>query len=159
MHENIIQNFDQFLLQSRSTTPFPCQPRWLRSWELPRLVYRGRYGSVEGRDSSVGIATRHGLDGSGTESGGGEVFRTRPDRPWGLPSLLYNRYRVFPGGKAAGTWRWPPTPSSAEVKERAELYFYSHSGPSWPVLGWTFYLYVLWVGICRLVSHGQCFMH
>jgi uncharacterized membrane protein len=25
----------------------------------------------------------------------------------------------------AGTWRWPPTPSSAEVKERADLYHYS----------------------------------
>jgi len=22
-----------------------------------------------------------------------------PDRPWGPPSLLYNGYRVFPGGK------------------------------------------------------------
>jgi len=41
---------------------------------------------------------------------GGEIFRTCPDRPWGPPSLLYNRYRVFPGGKAAGAWRWPPTP-------------------------------------------------
>jgi len=30
---------------------------------------------------------------------GGEIFRTCPDRPWGSPSLLYNRYRVFPGGK------------------------------------------------------------
>jgi hypothetical protein len=36
--------------------------------------------------------------------GGGEIFRTRPDRPWGPPSLLYNGYRVFPGGKAAGAW-------------------------------------------------------
>jgi len=26
-------------------------------------------------------------------------------------------------------------PSSAEVKERVELYLYSPSGPSWPVLG------------------------
>jgi len=26
-------------------------------------------------------------------------------------------------------------PSSAEVKEREELYLYSPSGPSWPVLG------------------------
>jgi hypothetical protein len=31
-----------------------------------------------------------------------------------------------------------PPPSSAEVKERVELYLYSPSGPSWPVLGWTF---------------------
>ena len=29
----------------------------------------------------------------------GEIFRTCPDRPWGQPSLLYNGYRVFPGGK------------------------------------------------------------
>jgi hypothetical protein len=27
----------------------------------------------------------------------------------GPPSLLYNRYRVFPGGKAAGAWCRPPT--------------------------------------------------
>ena len=37
----------------------------------------------------------------------------------------------------AGAWRWLPTPSSAEVKERAKMYLYSPSGPSWPVLGWT----------------------
>jgi hypothetical protein len=48
-------------------------------------------------------------------------------------SLLYIGYRVFPGGKAAGTWRWRPN----IVKERVELYLYSPSGPSWPVLGWT----------------------
>jgi len=53
--------------------------------------------------------------------GGGEIFRTRSDRPWGPPSFLYNEYRLFPGGKAAGGWLWPPTPSSAEVKERVEL--------------------------------------
>ena len=41
------------------------------------------------------------------------------------------------GSKAAGAWRWPPTTSSAEVKERVELYLYSLSGPSCPVLGWT----------------------
>ena len=63
-----------------------------------------------------------------------EIFRTRPDLPWGPPSLLYNGYQVFPGGKAAETWRWPP---SVEVKERIELCLYSPSEPSWPVLGWT----------------------
>jgi hypothetical protein len=35
--------------------------------------------------------------------GGGQIFRTRPDRPWGPPSLLYNRYRAsFPGVKRPG---------------------------------------------------------
>ena len=28
-----------------------------------------------------------------------------------------------------------PPPSSADVKERIELYLYSTSGPSWPVVG------------------------
>jgi hypothetical protein len=37
--------------------------------------------------------------------GGGEIFRTRSDRPWGPPSPLYNGYRVFPGGQGAGAWR------------------------------------------------------
>ena len=43
----------------------------------------------------------------------------------------------LPRGKAAGAWCWPPTSSSAEVKERVELYLYSPSGLSWPVIGWT----------------------
>ena len=49
--------------------------------------------------SSVGIATGYGLYGPGSNPGGGEIFRTCPDRTWGPPSLLYNGYRVFPGGK------------------------------------------------------------
>jgi len=89
-----------------------------------------------GRDISAGIATRYGLDGPGIESRWGEIFRTHPDRPWGTPSLLYNGYRVFLGGKTAGAWCWLPTPSSVNVKERVELYFYSPSGPLWPVIGW-----------------------
>jgi len=68
----------------------------------------------------------------GWNPGVGKIFRTRPVRPWGPPSLLYNEYRVFPRDKAAGPWNWPPTPSSAEVKERAGLNFYSPSGTSWP---------------------------
>jgi len=73
----------------------------------------------------------------GSNSGGCEIFRTRPDRPWCPANLLYSEYRVFPRGKGAGTWRWPPAQSSAEVKERVELFLFSPSGPSWPVLGWT----------------------
>jgi len=56
-----------------------------------------------GRDSSVGTATRYGLDGPGIESQWW-IFRSHPDRLWSQPSLLYDGYRVFPGGKAAGAW-------------------------------------------------------
>jgi hypothetical protein len=71
-----------------------------------------------GRVSLVGIATRYGLDGPGIEFRWGLDFRTSPDRPWGPPRLLYNEYWVFSGAKAAGAWRWLPTPSSVVVKER-----------------------------------------
>ena len=68
--------------------------------------------------------------------GRGEIFRIRPDRPRGPPCLLYNGYRVIPGGKAAGAWRWPHTSSNAEVKVRVELYLYSPSVPLWQVIRW-----------------------
>ena len=35
----------------------------------------------------------------GSNPGGGEIFCTYPDQPWGPPSHLYNGYQVFPGGK------------------------------------------------------------
>jgi len=47
-----------------------------------------------------------------------EIFRTCPDRPWGPPSLLYNGYRVFPGGKERpGRNADPSPPSRAVVKK------------------------------------------
>ena len=52
-----------------------------------------------GPGSSVNIATDYGLEGPGSNPGGDEIFYTCPDRPWGLPSLLCNGYRVFPGGR------------------------------------------------------------
>jgi hypothetical protein len=48
---------------------------------------------------------------------GGEIFRTRPDRPWGPPNLLYNGYRVtFPGVNRSGRGADHQPPSSAEDK-------------------------------------------
>jgi hypothetical protein len=43
---------------------------------------------IVGRDSSVGIVSRYGLDDLGIDSSEGEIFRTRSERPWGSPSLL-----------------------------------------------------------------------
>jgi hypothetical protein len=76
-----------------------------------------------GPGSSVGIATDYELDGPGIKSilwnkkkypGGGEIFRTRPDRPWGPPSLLYNG--SFPGVKRPGRGADHPPSPSAEVE-------------------------------------------
>ena len=86
--------------------------------------------NLRGRDNSVGIATCYGLDGPAIKFRWGEIFRTRPDRPWSPPNLPYNGYRVLLGGKAAGAWGWPPIRASADVKERVVLEFYSPSGPS-----------------------------
>ena len=44
------------------------------------------------------------------------IPHTRPDRPWGPPSLLYNGYRVFPRGvKRPGRGVDHLLPSSDEV--------------------------------------------
>ena len=52
----------------------------------------------------------------GSNPGGGEIFRTCPDRPWDPPSLLYNGYQVFPGGRERpGRDADPSPPSSAMV--------------------------------------------
>jgi len=66
--------------------------------------------------SVVGTATAYGLDSPGIESRWRRDFPhlSRPAlRP---PSLLYNGYRVFPGGKVRpGRDADHSTPSSAEV--------------------------------------------
>ena len=86
-----------------------------------------------------------GLDGPGSNSGGSEIFRTPPDRPWGPPSFLQHGYQVsFPGVKRPERGVNYPRLSSAEVKERVELYLYSHFGPSWPITGRNLvYFYIL----------------
>ena len=62
----------------------------------------------------------------GSNPGGDEIFRACPDRSWGPSSLLYNGYRVFPGGKVRpGREADTSPPSNAEVKNGVELYLYS----------------------------------
>ena len=56
-----------------------------------------------GRDSSVGIATRYGLDGPGIKSLWGRDFPhlSGPSQEPTQAPIVYNGYRVFPGGKVA----------------------------------------------------------
>jgi len=71
------------------------------------------------------LATGWTVRGSNPDEG--KIFRICPDTPWGS----------FPRVKRPGRGIDHSPPSSAEVKERVELYIYSASGPSWPFLGLT----------------------
>jgi hypothetical protein len=74
--------------------------------------------------------TYYGLDGPGSEFRRSENFRTHPDLLWGPSSLLCIGYRVFfPGINRPGRGVNYTPPSSADFKQRVELYFYSPSGP------------------------------
>ena len=53
---------------------------------------------------------------------GGDIFRTCPDRPWGPPSLLYNGYRFFPGGKERPGCDADPSPPYSAVDKKAQNY-------------------------------------
>jgi hypothetical protein len=76
----------------------------------------------------------YGLNGPGIESRWGARFSALVQTgPGAHPASYVMGTGSFPGGKAAGAWRWP---SSAKVKERVELYLHSPSGPSRPVLRW-----------------------
>ena len=72
---------------------------------------------------------------------------------WCLPSVLYNAYRArFPGVKRPGRGVDRPRTFRVEVKERVQLYLYSHSGPLWPVLGWIYS--VVWT-VVKARLHGS----
>ena len=91
-----------------------------------------------GRDSSVGIATRYGLDGPRIESRWEGRFSAPVQTVSGaLPASYAVGTGSFPGVKWPGRGIDHPPPSRAEFEGRVGLYLYSPSGPSWPVLGWT----------------------
>ena len=70
------------------------------------------------------------LDGPGYESRWVTRFSAPVQTGPGDHSVSYIKwYRVFPGGKAAGAWCWPPTPRLAPRLKKF--------GPSWSVLGWS----------------------
>jgi hypothetical protein len=83
-----------------------------------------------GQGIVVGIVTGYKLYRPGIKSQWGQGFLYLS---WPAPrstSLLYNGYWVFPKGKVAGVWHWPPTPSSTEAANRLKLYLYLPSVPA-----------------------------
>ena len=107
--------------------------KWVPGVRLPRF---GGWGDYFSRDSSVGIASRYGLDGPGIESQWGArfsaPFQTGPEAH---PAFCTMGTGSFAGLKRLGRGVDHPPPSSAEVKERVEIHLYSPSGSSWPVIG------------------------
>ena len=87
-----------------------------------------------GRDSSVGIATRHVLDGPGIESRWGAKFSAPVQTDLGAyPASYAMDTGSFPGVKRPERGVDYPPPSRAQVKEIVDLYLYSPYGLSWPV--------------------------
>jgi hypothetical protein len=96
---------------------------------------------LSSRDSSVGIATRYGLDGLGIESRWGERFSALVQTGPGAHPASY----TMGTGSLLGV-KWPgrgtdhPSLYTAKVKERVELYSIKWSLP----VKHTFYLYLIY---------------
>ena len=77
----------------------------VRDWPLDSIAYEINCVSP---DSSVGLATRYGLEGRRSNPGGGQIFLssitalgpTQPPVQW-APGFYHEN-------KAAGPWRCPP---------------------------------------------------
>ena len=81
----------------------------------------------------------------GRGGGGARFSAPVQNEPGAHPASYTMGIGSFPGLKRPGCGVDHPPPSSAEVNERVELYLYSTSGPSWPVIGWNFPLpFHLW---------------
>jgi len=117
----------------KGTTIFKCRTGLLKNPAIPRPLESFHLGVLS---KPVSLSTRQGLDGPGVES----QWRRDLSYPSTTAPVPTHSYAQWVLGrchedKAAEAWRWPPTLSRAEVKERVKLYFYCPSGPSWPVIG------------------------
>ena len=122
----------QQVLHSRSTkdtvsyTDLYLQIQQKRTKILTHMFRAGIAQSVE---------TRYGLNGPRIESRCGLDF-PHPSRPALGPTQTAVQWlpSFCPRGRATGAYRQPTTLSSAEIKERAELYLYCLSGASYLLL-------------------------
>jgi hypothetical protein len=108
-----------------------------RFWSIHRLLKCIRT-ALYGRDSSVGIATTLGAGRFGDQI----TVEARFSAPVQTGPLAHSASYTRGPGSFSGV-KWPgrgvdhPLPSGTEVEKRVELYLYSPSGPSWPVVRWT----------------------
>jgi len=109
---------------------------FLWTYEITTLITRicKVQQNCVGRDSSVGIATVYGLDGLGIECRWAARFSVPVQTGSGAQPASYSMGAgSFPGVKQPG-----------RGVDHLELYLYSPSGSSWPVLGWTLPLPLQW---------------
>ena len=111
-------------------------------------------GMAVGRDSSVGIATRYGVDGPGLEFWRGTRFSAFVQTGLGgPPGILYNGYRVKRPGRGADHPHTPLVPRPKKDKSCPSIAPLGHRGLLWGDI----YLYLngcgqpskAWVGVLR----------
>jgi hypothetical protein len=141
----ILHNFYILIFFYNATRTFTHLLRRLYSFSILFCI-------LWGWDSSVVIATRYGLlDGPGIEYQCGRRF-SQPSVPALGPTQPPIKW--FPPISGGGGVKRPgrgfdyPAPSSAQVKERVEIYLYYPSEPSWPDLRWILCILVFKLSQC-----------
>jgi hypothetical protein len=104
--ETLLQSFNVFYASIKCLCVIKCyRSHFYTFWDYFVFLL------LVGQDSVVCIVTRYGLEGPGIESRWGRDF-PQPSRPALGPTQPPIQWvlGLFPGSKAAGAWRWPPTP-------------------------------------------------
>jgi hypothetical protein len=130
-----------------------CKLRWAIYWKSVRTskiilcLYHPRLKTLVlflilsvtrsqsvGRDSVFGRVVRYGLDDPAMDSPRDEIF-AHPSRPALRPTQSPVQWVACLSRGWIGRGVTHPNPSSAEFKKTVEIYVYSPSEASWPVIG------------------------
>jgi hypothetical protein len=134
---------DKSVVEGKSVFPAQLTPNLPNHLAIVGAIHNGTTTGRVGQDSVDDRAIRYGLEGPGIESLWG-FYAPVQTGPLAHPaSYTMGSTRSFPRVKRPRRGVDHPPPYSAELKERVQLYLYSPSGPSWPVLGWNLPLLLL----------------